>query len=150
MAAGAEKKNVKYVRRAVRASDLKNCDLVFCASDDETCNRSVSRLCRARRIWVNVADRPELCSFILSSVFRRGRVTAAFSTGGASPAVAKFLRKRMEKYVGPEIDRLVRMLAKKRKMLLSLNFKERRALLDKWVNEAALHKIKRGQKIGNI
>lgn len=143
-------KNVKYAKRAFRSSDINAQDLVFCATNDEALNRRIGLLCRARRVLVNVADCPALCSFIMPSVFRRGRITAAFSTGGASPAVAKFLRGRMEKYVGPEVDALVRMLAKSRKRLLDLSLEDRRDYLKKLVNERTLLRIKRGGKIGNF
>ena len=143
-------KNVKYAKRAFRSSDVNAQDLVFCATDDEALNRRIGLLCRARRVWANVADRPALCSFILPSVFRRGRVTAAFSTGGASPAVAKFLRGRMKKYVGPELDRLARRLAQSRGRLLALGLRERRARLKRLLNERTLSKLKRGKKIGDI
>lgn len=143
-------KNVKYEKRVFRSSDIAAQDLVFCATDDEALNRLVGRLCRARRIWVNVADCAPLCSFIMPSVFRRGKITAAFSTGGASPAVAKFLRGRMEKYIGPEVDALVRVLAKSRKRLLGLSLEERRDYLKKLVNERTLLRIKRGDRIGNF
>jgi len=143
-------KNVNYCIRAFRSSDLIYPDLVFCATDDESLNRRVGHLSRARGIWVNVADRPALCSFILPSVFRRGRITAAFSTGGTSPALAKFLRERMEKYIGPEVDHLAQRLAKSRKQLLGMGLDERRAHLKKLLNEKTLSKLKRGKKIGNI
>ena len=143
-------KDVKYVKRAFRSSDLAAQDLVFSATDDEALNRRVGRLCRAGGVWVNVADRPALCDFIMPSVFRRGKVTAAFSTGGASPALAKFLRQRMEKYVGPEVDGLVRILARSRQRLLGLGLEERRAYLKKLINDRTLSKLKRGKKIGII
>jgi ATP-dependent DNA ligase len=56
----------------------------------------------------------------------------------------------MEKYVGPEVDCLARILEKSRKELLGLNLQKRRAHLKKLLNEKTLLKLKRGKKIGNI
>ncbi|MEI7546731.1 MAG: bifunctional precorrin-2 dehydrogenase/sirohydrochlorin ferrochelatase, partial [Actinomycetota bacterium] len=50
------------------------------------------RRATAAGVWVNSADDPENCSFILPAVARRGPVVVAVSTGGASPALASHLR----------------------------------------------------------
>jgi precorrin-2 dehydrogenase / sirohydrochlorin ferrochelatase len=59
-----------------------------------------------RRIFCNVADVPDLCSFILPALHRRGPITVAVSTGGASPALAQWLRDRFAAQVGAEHEQL--------------------------------------------
>jgi len=54
----------------------------------------------ARRTFCNVEDVPELCTFILPALHRRGDITVAVSTGGASPALAQWLRDRFATQVG--------------------------------------------------
>jgi len=56
----------------------------------------------ARRIFCNVEDVPELCTFILPALHRRGDITIAVSTGGASPALAQWLRDRFAAQIGFE------------------------------------------------
>jgi siroheme synthase-like protein len=58
-------------------------------------------------VWVNVADDPEACDFHVPAVLRRGGFTAAFSTGGASPALAAWIRDRVAADLPPEIAGLV-------------------------------------------
>jgi siroheme synthase-like protein len=53
-----------------------------------------------RRIFCNVEDVPELCTFILPALHRRGDITVAVSTGGASPVLAQWLRDRFAREVG--------------------------------------------------
>jgi precorrin-2 dehydrogenase len=53
-----------------------------------------------RRVFCNVEDVPELCTFILPALHRRGDITVAVSTGGASPALAQWLRDRFAAQVG--------------------------------------------------
>lgn len=59
-----------------------------------------------RRIFCNVEDVPELCSFILPALHRRGPITLAVSTGGASPALAQWLRDRFAAQIGFEHEQL--------------------------------------------
>jgi precorrin-2 dehydrogenase / sirohydrochlorin ferrochelatase len=63
-----------------------------------------------RRIFCNVADVPELCSFILPALHRRGPITVAVSTGGASPALAQRMRDDLAVRIGPEHEDLAREL----------------------------------------
>lgn len=60
----------------------------------------------ARRIFCNVEDVPELCTFILPALHRRGDITLAVSTGGASPALAQWLRDRFAAQIGLEHEQL--------------------------------------------
>jgi precorrin-2 dehydrogenase / sirohydrochlorin ferrochelatase len=63
-----------------------------------------------RRIFCNVADVPHLCSFILPALHRRGPITVAVSTAGASPALAQWLRDRFAAQVGFEHEQLANEL----------------------------------------
>ncbi|MCX8045213.1 MAG: bifunctional precorrin-2 dehydrogenase/sirohydrochlorin ferrochelatase [Desulfobacterota bacterium] len=66
--------------------------LVFAATDDHNLNRRIAAACKERGIPVNVADNPALCDFMMPACFKRGQITVAVSTGGASPACAAYLR----------------------------------------------------------
>jgi siroheme synthase-like protein len=70
----------------------------------------VSADAAARRIFCNVEDVPELCSFILPALHRRGPITVAVSTAGASPALAQWLRDSFAEQVGFEHEQLANEL----------------------------------------
>lgn len=59
-----------------------------------------------RKVFCNVEDVPELCSFILPALHRRGPITLAVSTSGASPALAQWLRDRFAAQIGFEHEQL--------------------------------------------
>ena len=95
------------VPRDYRAADLDSVWLVVVAatSDDEL-NRRVFADAEERNLFCNVADVPELCSYILPAVHRQGPVALAISTGGASPALAQWLRDRFASQIGVEHESL--------------------------------------------
>ncbi|TMM11126.1 MAG: bifunctional precorrin-2 dehydrogenase/sirohydrochlorin ferrochelatase [Actinobacteria bacterium] len=66
----------------------------------------VSADANERHIFCNVEDVPELCTFILPALHRRGDITVAVSTGGASPVLAQWLRDRFASQIGFEHEQL--------------------------------------------
>jgi precorrin-2 dehydrogenase/sirohydrochlorin ferrochelatase len=66
---------------------------------------------------VNSADDPTNCSFTLPAVVRQGPITVAVGTGGTSPALASWLRRRFEAELGPEYVTLAELLAAARDRL---------------------------------
>jgi precorrin-2 dehydrogenase/sirohydrochlorin ferrochelatase len=61
-------------------------------------------------VLVNSADDPEHCDLYLTSVHRSGPVTVSVSSSGTSPALARWLRNRLGREVGPEYARLAMLL----------------------------------------
>ena len=84
------------------------------ATDDAAVTRAVAADGRARSVWVNAADEPARCDFILPSAMRRGRLVVAVSTGGASPAAARAIREELEGYLTEEHAALVELAAEAR------------------------------------
>ncbi len=106
----ADKKKIRHIARAFRASDMRGMWLVCAATDDAPVNASVFAQASRRRVFANVVDKPALCSFIAPAIVRRGAVTIAISTGGQSPALAKKLRKDLGGAVGPEYGAMLRLI----------------------------------------
>ena len=82
--------------REFQPHDLEDAWLVVSATDHEETQRQVVAEADRRRIFCNVVDIPDQCSFIVPSMVRRGDLCIAISTAGRSPAVAKRLRREME------------------------------------------------------
>jgi precorrin-2 dehydrogenase/sirohydrochlorin ferrochelatase len=139
----ARQKKIKLEKRAFENADLKNTDLVICATNDPALNQQVGGQCRKKKIWVNVVDHPALCSFIVPSIVQEGNVTLAISTGGASPALAKFLRKQIEPLLGKEIGLLAETLKKFREPLKQLPIEKRKKVLNHILKDGVLQRIKR-------
>ncbi len=97
--------------------DLEGVWLAIAATDNPEVNRAVFMAGERAGIWVNGADDPANCSFTLPSVVRRGDLQVAVSTGGRSPALASWLRRRFESEIGPEYQVLLDLLATEREGL---------------------------------
>jgi precorrin-2 dehydrogenase / sirohydrochlorin ferrochelatase len=101
-------------RRAYRSDDVAGHRLVLTATDDRAVNQQVHDDADAAGVWVNSADDPERCTFTLPALVRRGPLLVTVGTGGASPAVASWLRGRFEEELGPEYETLTALLAEER------------------------------------
>lgn len=110
---------VTIVQRAYRADDLEGCRLVIAATGDPDVNRQVFADGEANGIWVNAVDDPRHCSFTMPAVVRRGALSVAISTDGRSPAVASWLRRRLEDELDPAYAELLELLATEREALRS-------------------------------
>ncbi|HEX4046604.1 MAG TPA: bifunctional precorrin-2 dehydrogenase/sirohydrochlorin ferrochelatase [Elusimicrobiota bacterium] len=127
--AAARRRAERVVERRFRPRDLDGAALAVCATGDEVVDARVSALCRRRGIWANVVDRPALCDFIVPAVVRRGPLAVAFSSGGASPFMARRLRRRLQGLVTPEDARLAAQLGRLRPRLLEMTLARRRRFL---------------------
>jgi siroheme synthase-like protein len=90
---------IRHRRGEYAANDLDGVDLCFVATDDGAINARVAADARDRGVWVNAADDPANCDFILPGVVRSGNVVLAASTGGSSPALARRLREDLTAFL---------------------------------------------------
>lgn len=118
-----EKRLIQHVAMSYRSdisyrSDLSDrlhgAFLVFAATDDREVNKRVSADCRSRGILVNVVDDPELCTFFVPAILRRDDLIISVSTSGKSPAMARWLREKLEKDYGLEYGQLADILGELR------------------------------------
>lgn len=99
------------------AQQLDGVELVVVATGVTDVAVSVHQEARVRRIPVNVADRQELCTFILPAIVDRSPVIVAFSTGGRSPVLARSLRARLEAMLPARLGRVAEFLGERRAWL---------------------------------
>jgi precorrin-2 dehydrogenase/sirohydrochlorin ferrochelatase len=100
--AGPEQAGVEWVAEAYRADHLTGAALAFACGPAEV-NARVVADAAARGVWVNSATDPEAGDFVLPAAARRGGLTLAVSTGGASPALARRLRDRLAAALTPAL-----------------------------------------------
>lgn len=119
MEALAEKGVITLERRPYRPSDLEGVFLAFAATDNSQINRRIGDDARKLGILCNIADRPDDGDFTLPALVVQGDLVITVSTSGKSPALAKKLRKDLQKSFGPEYALGLRLMGAVRERLLS-------------------------------
>lgn len=139
-------RGVSWTRRRFRAHDVRGMALVFAATNDPDANLAVATACRRSGVPVNVAGAPELCTFHVPSVVRRGPLTLAISTGGASPALARRLKRRVADLLRTGYDRLAAEIGRLRRKAMEEvpDPSSRRRLLKRLASDQVLSRLEGG------
>jgi precorrin-2 dehydrogenase/sirohydrochlorin ferrochelatase len=126
------------------AAYIHDAFLVIGATDRDEINARISSDARKRGILINIVDDPDKCDFILPSLFQRGDLSVAISTGGKSPALAKKLREDMEGLYGTEYHTLLNILGKLRERIKAKgrSADENKRLFEAVVNSDILQHIR--------
>ncbi|MCL2419917.1 MAG: bifunctional precorrin-2 dehydrogenase/sirohydrochlorin ferrochelatase [Conexibacteraceae bacterium] len=92
--------SIRWERRDYESGDLDGCLIAIAATDDTDVNIRVFEDAEERAMLVNVVDVPPLCNFILPAIVRTGPLAVAISTAGASPALAKRMKREIGELFG--------------------------------------------------
>jgi len=106
----AEEGSIAWERRTYATGDLEATFMVIAATSDTDVNIRVFEDAERRAMLVNVVDVPPLCNFILPAIVRTGPLAIAISTAGASPALAKRLKREIGEIYGEPYARLAVIL----------------------------------------
>src|SRR6202035_3725832 len=92
--------SIRWDRRQYETGDLDGALIAIAATDDTDVNIAVFNDAERRAMLVNVVDVPPLCNFILPAIVRNGPLAIAISTAGASPALAKRMKREVQEQFG--------------------------------------------------
>ena len=124
--------HLKRIADAFTPELLDGKDAVIVVEDDAAAAKAVADAARARHIPVNVADKPDLCSFILPSIIDRSPIMVAVSSGGESPVLARMLRARLETMIPAAYGRLSALASRyKGRVREAIKPEQRRAFWEK-------------------
>ncbi|MGN7359883.1 precorrin-2 dehydrogenase/sirohydrochlorin ferrochelatase family protein [Paenibacillus sp. SAF-054] len=112
-----EEGKLEWLPRRYAEGDLNGAFMLYAAADDSEANRLAAAEAKAKGILANVADQPEMGSFIHPSVLRRGRLVIAVSTSGAGPLAARAIRRKLEDDYGNEFEVYLDHLYAMRRMI---------------------------------
>src|SRR6266576_3287351 len=106
----AREGSIRWEQRAYEPADLEGSFLAIASTSDTEVNIRVYEEAEARAMLVNVVDVPPLCNFILPAIVRTGPLAIAISTAGASPALAKRMKRQIAAEYGEPYAKLAVML----------------------------------------
>jgi len=104
--------------RGYQTDDVAGFFLVMAATDDPLVQDQVQQDAERHQILLNVADVPEKCNFILPALVKRGPLSVAISTSGKSPALAKRLRRELQRLIGPDYQLVAEIMGLVRPLVL--------------------------------
>jgi siroheme synthase-like protein len=107
----AREGSIEWLQREYAgAEDLEGVFIAIAATDDTDVNIRVYEDAERRAMLVNIVDVPPLCNFILPAIVRTGPLAIAISTAGASPALAKRIKREIADTYGEPYARLAELL----------------------------------------
>lgn len=98
---------IELAQRPYTTADLNGADVAIIAVNDLAMSKMIRDDAKQKGILVNVADKPELCDFYLSSVVKKGNLKIAISTNGKSPTIAKRLKETLNDLLPDQLDEVL-------------------------------------------
>lgn len=137
-----------HLPRRYRRGDLDGAFLAYAATGDDAVHAAIAADARAAGVLLNVVDRPAWCDFITPAVVRRGALTLAISTGGASPALARRLRLDLEAQFGPEYAVVLEILRRARRLVADrgLDLAAKQRLFGRLVDAPLVEYVREGRR----
>lgn len=139
-------KKILHLQRGYRKGDLKGAFLVFGATSNERINSRIVTDAKKARALVNIVDSPSECDFIVPASINRGNLAISISTSGASPALARLIRCRLERAYGSEYGKFLKIMERLRYEVLKRvqDRNRRKRIFEEMVKSDAIRLIKIG------
>ncbi|MBS1917103.1 MAG: TSUP family transporter [Bacteroidetes bacterium] len=109
--------NVTLIERPYEIDDLNDTDVIISAVDNKETSIKIWKDAKKANKLINVADKPELCDFYLSSIVKKGNLKIAISTNGKSPTIAKRIKETLNDAMPEEIDEVLHNMESIRKSI---------------------------------
>ncbi len=137
----SDKGKISIIKRRYRKGDLEGAFLIIACTSSRSVNQEIAQDAEG---LVNVVDMPDLGNFIVPSTVERGALSIAISTGGASPALSRSIRKELEKLYDREFSLYTKFIERLRKRIIREipNRTKRKRILKALGSEEILHQLR--------
>lgn len=143
-----ESGQLSYSNEQFTEKHLDDTWLVICGIDDDEVKNRIQKATEERHIFCNFVDEPIPSSFISPSVIKKGDITISISTKGKSPSLNRFLKKKINDFVGDEYVIFAELLGEIRQRVLDTvpNQKNRAKIFDSIVHKNKIWKLVKSGK----
>ena len=146
-----EEQCIEWLKRPFADGDCVDAFLIIAATNDKSINERVANLCHPNQL-VNIVDNPEKSNVYFPAVGRKGLLSIAVSTEGASPMLAKHVRDRVMEQFDDEFEAYIAFVKETRELILSMELEERKKqiLLNELIDHRLLSKGEQIQFLSRI
>ncbi|WP_170862653.1 NAD(P)-binding protein [Gracilibacillus kekensis] len=122
--------NIKWTNEPFKKEDVENADLIIAATNNEGINDEIIKQA-PKKAWINAAHHGEKGTVYFPITLQRGRLQIAISTGGASPLLAKRIKKQIDLQFPDDYETYIDFLFEAREIIkkLDMDKKEKHRLL---------------------
>jgi precorrin-2 dehydrogenase / sirohydrochlorin ferrochelatase len=138
MQAFVDKHNLKLTKRKYLGGDVQGYKIVFAATGDPIADQLIKDDCEEANILLNVADVPDLCTFIMPATVKRGDLVLAVGSGGNAPFLVKQIRKQLQRDYPKHLSEVFELAGEFRDLVLTkenLSPDSRNALFEMFISE---------------
>ncbi|WP_318502701.1 NAD(P)-dependent oxidoreductase [Bacillus sp. T3] len=107
-----------WKRKRFEPEDIEHATFVFAATNDRNINQFVKASARENQL-VSLIDNPDHSDFHIPATVKRGKLSLAISTSGASPLLAKKLKQQLEQLFDDRYDAYIEFLYEARMTILA-------------------------------
>lgn len=135
-----ESNHIRWCNKRFKEVDINEAYLIVAATNVKETNEEVRKTAKSSQL-LNIIDDPLNSNFILPSVIKRGRLQIAVSTSGASPLLAKKIKRELEEEYDEGYESYVDFLFQCRQFILE-NVKDsgqKKQLLSAIIEDSTFH-----------
>lgn len=135
--------------RSFASGDLAGAFAAVCVSEDEAERMAVRSEAEAQGCLLNVADAPEMCSFLVPAIVNREPLQIAVSTAGLAPGLTKQIRREIAEQYGPEWGAYTQLMGETRAIAMALipDPEQRTAALEAVAEADVLERLRAGETV---
>lgn len=116
---------IEWRARAAHEEDIGGSFLVFAATSSAVENSRIAKICAELNILCNCVNETSSGNFNVPAVIRRGQILITISTGGASPALSRIWKTRLEGIFDNK-EKHAWLLGRLRRPVISMGFSQER------------------------
>lgn len=134
-----EEGSLLWIQKPVEDKDYEDAFIIIAATNQPGVNRQIAETAKSRQL-VNVVDEPSLGNFSVPAIVRRGRLLIAVSTGGASPVLAKRIKKELQEIYTSDYEGFTAFLYECRQLIKKWDgpLEEKHRILNEMLEERFL------------